>query len=97
VVGTGSSLPETHVLEGNVIALYADARDHSAVATLELQVMLLRVSSDPTAVLFQKTYKAQEPWRGGASKAVEAWNADLLKILAELEADLGKVDRSIKK
>jgi ABC-type uncharacterized transport system auxiliary subunit len=97
VVGTGSSLPETHVLEGNVIALYADGREKSHVATLELQFMLLRVSSDPTAVLLQKTYQAQEPRRDGAAQAVEGWNAGLRKILAELEADLAKVDRSVKK
>lgn len=96
VVGTGSSLPETHVLEGNVIALYGDARDHTSMAVLELQVMLVRVSSEPTAVLFQKTYKSQEPWRGGAAKAVEGWNTALKRILSELEADLAKVDRSAK-
>lgn len=97
VVGTGSSLPETHILEGNVVALYGDARDKARVSTLELQVMLLRVSSEPTAVLFQKSYKAQEPMRGDVATTVKGWNAGLQKILAELESDLAKVDRSVKK
>src|SRR6185503_3876177 len=54
VVGTGSTVPETHVLEGNLVALHADRRDPKApTAVMELQFMLARVSADPVAVLFQ--------------------------------------------
>ncbi len=94
VVGTGSTLPETHVLEGNVIALYYDDREKHDSAVLEIQVLLLRVASDPTAVLFQKAYKSREPAAPGSKDAVvKAWNAGLQKILAELEADLANVKK----
>ena len=95
VVGTGSSVPETHVLEGNVVALYYDDREKHDSSVLELQFMLVRVSSEPTAVVFQKSYKASEAAKPGSSEAaVKGWNACLQRILSELEADLAKVDRS---
>jgi ABC-type uncharacterized transport system auxiliary subunit len=98
VVGSGSSLPETQVLEGHMVSLYFDDREHQDVAILELQIMVLRVASDPTAVVFQKTYKAAEAASPGKSDSiVKAWNAGLQRILAELEGDLAKVDRSTKK
>src|SRR5207247_715669 len=46
VVGTGSAVPETHVLEGNLISLHTDGRQSHGEAPLVLQVMLIRVSSD---------------------------------------------------
>lgn len=91
VVGTGSSLPETHVLEGNLIALYADRRQ-SAAAVMEVQFMVLKVASDPSAVLFQKSYRESVAVTGDGPEAVIAgWNGALGKILASLEKDLGKV------
>ena len=95
VVGTGSSIPETHVLEGNVISLHLDQREHHREAVLELQFMLVRVAGDPSAVVFQKSYKGTEVW--GLDGGAKAWNVILQRILAELEADLTKVDRSIRK
>jgi cholesterol transport system auxiliary component len=91
VVGTGSSVPETHILEGNVVALYRDQRTSSAV--LELQVMLVRVSSEPTAVLFQKSYREISTGAQGPESSVRGWNAALGRILAALEGDLAKVRR----
>jgi len=91
IVGTGSSLPETHVLEGNLVALYADRRD-SASAVMELQFMLLKVSSDPSAVLFQKSYRETIVVTGdGPGAVVTGWNGALAKILASFEKDLEKV------
>jgi ABC-type uncharacterized transport system auxiliary subunit len=88
VVGTGSSLPETHVLEGNVVALYADRRQ-SPAAVLELQFMLLKVASDPSAVLFQKSYRESVALTSDGPEAVIAgWNVALARILASLEKDL---------
>ena len=98
VVGAGSTMPETHVLEGSVVSLYYDEREKMNVAVLELQVMLVRVSSDPSAIVFQKTYRAQNrPASRKSQSIVKAWNAGLAGILADLEADLAKVDRSPKK
>jgi len=96
VVGTGSSLPETHVLEGNLIALYADRRQ-SAAAVMEVQFMLIRVSSDPSAVVFQKSYRESVAVsEEGPEGMVRGWNGALAKILAALENDVRKLDRSVK-
>jgi hypothetical protein len=97
VVGTGSSVPETHVLEGNVIALYADRRQ-STSAVIEVQFMLVRVASDPAAVMFQKNYRESVVVpEEGAEALVRGWNSGLGRILSALEADLAKADRSTKK
>jgi ABC-type uncharacterized transport system auxiliary subunit len=91
VVGTGSSLPETHVLEGNLVALYADRR-RSPAAVMELQVMLLKVAADPSVVLFQRSYRESVALTADGPEAVIAgWNVALGKILASLEKDLHSV------
>ena len=95
VVGTGSSVPETHVLEGNVTALFADQRATTAV--MEIQFMLVRVSSEPAAVLFQKSYREVTAGPQGPESCVRGWNTALGRILAALEGDLAKVDRSVRK
>lgn len=93
VVGTGSSVPETHVLEGNLASLYFDDRDKHRVAVLELQVLLVRVAAEPAAVLFQKTYRAEERAAADPPSQVKAWNAALQRLLAEMESDLSKVKK----
>jgi cholesterol transport system auxiliary component len=99
VVGTGSSIAETHVLEGNLVALHGDRRDRNAPrAVLELQFVLVGVASDPAAVLMQKSYRQETVLaKDDAESLVRAWNEGLAKILASLEEDLSKVDRSVKK
>jgi cholesterol transport system auxiliary component len=89
VVGTGSSVPETHILEANVVALYADERQSAAV--LEIQFMLVRVSAEPTSVLFQKSYREIAAGAQGPESCVRGWNTALGRILASLESDLAKV------
>ncbi len=92
VVGTGSSLAETHILEGNVIALYADRRaPQPARAVIEVQFLLLAVSSDPAAVLHQKSYRQEIALaKDDAEGLVRGWSGGLSKILAALEEDLSK-------
>ena len=89
VVGTGSSVPETHILEGNVVSLYSDSRSSSSV--LEVQFMLVKVSAEPAAVLFQKSYREVATGAQGPETSVRGWNTSLGRILGALEADLGKV------
>lgn len=95
VVGTGSSVAETHILEGNVIALYGDRRNAAApLAVLEVQFMLLGVSADPAAVLHQKSYRQEVALtKDGAEGLVRGWSEGLSKILSALEEDLSKVAR----
>jgi ABC-type uncharacterized transport system auxiliary subunit len=92
VVGTGSSVPETHILEGNLVALHGDVTHGDlAVAVIELQFMLVRVDSDPAAVQLQKTYRQVVPVDNGEPAAmVKGWTEGLTKILAALEEDLAK-------
>jgi len=93
VVGTGSSLPETHVLEGNLVALHGDlTHGDMAAAVIELQFMLVRVTSDPPVLQSQKTYR-QVVLVPDAQPAgmVKGWTEGLTKILAALEEDLSKL------
>jgi len=90
VVGTGSSLSETHVLEGNLIALHGDiTHGDLPAAVIELQFMLVDVVSDPAAVRLQKTYRQAVLVASGEPAAmVKGWTEGLTKILAALEGDL---------
>lgn len=92
VVGSGSTVPETHVLEGNVVALYGDGRKPDApLAVIELQFLLVRVTSDPPAVLLQKSYRKEIPLADGRpATLVKGWSEGLGRILAALEEDLSK-------
>jgi len=91
VVGAGSSIAETHTLEGNVITLHGDYRS-SPLAVIEIQFLLVRVSTDPAAALYQKSYRQEVALESASPEAlVKGWSAGLSKILTSLEADLGKV------
>ncbi len=90
VVGSGSTVAETHVLEGNLVSLHGDYRKAEApLAVIEAQFMLVRVSSDPAAVLLHKTYRREISLAGGEpAQLVRGWSEGLGKILAALEEDL---------
>jgi hypothetical protein len=90
VVGTASSIPETHTLEGNLVSLHGDFRKPLApLAVIEIQFMLVRVSSDPPAAVLQKTYRKEIPLPSGDPAAlVKGWSQGLSKVLAALEEDL---------
>ena len=95
VVGAGSLVSETYLLEGNVVTLHGDHRDPDAPrAVIELQFMLLRVASDPPAVLLERTYRKELPLpSGGPASLVRGWSQGLEEILAALEEDLEKARR----
>lgn len=94
VVGTSSSITETLTLEGNVVALHGDFRKPLApVAVIEIQYMIVRVSTDPPAALLQKTYRKEIPLPSGEpAELVKGWSEGLTKILAALEDDLAKLN-----
>jgi len=94
VVGTGSAAPETHTLEGTVVSLHGDYRKPDApLAVMEIQFLLVRVTSEPPSVRFQKTYR-QELAMPNAEPAslVKAWSEGLGRILSRLEEDLAKAN-----
>jgi hypothetical protein len=99
VVGTGSSAAETHVLEGNLVALYGDRRGPKApLAVLEVQFMVVGLSSDPAAVLLQKSYREEIGIpKDDAESLVRGWTQGLSKVLGALEEDLSRIDRSARK
>jgi hypothetical protein len=99
VVGTGSSAPETHVLEGNLISLYGDRRTPGAPrAILEIQFMIVGRSGDPGAVLFERTFRQEVALpQDDAGALIRGWAEGLSRILTLLEEDLSKIDRSPKK
>lgn len=77
------------------VALHEDLTHGDApAAVIEIQFLLLRVSSDPTAVLHQKTYR-QGIVAASAEPAamVKAWCEGLVKILGSLEEDLAKTKK----
>lgn len=93
VVGAGSVIPETHTLEGNIVSMYGDYRKpESPVAVLELQFLLVRVSTDPPSAMAQKTYKQAVAIPKAEPEAlVKGWSEGLSRILQALEADLARV------
>ncbi len=92
VVGAGSSIPETHTLEGNLVSLHGDYRRPEAPkAVLEIQFLLVRVVTDPPAAIFEKTYRQEIPIPAGEpGLLVKGWSDGLRKILDALEEDLAR-------
>jgi len=99
IVGNGSSVAETHVLEGSLVSMVGDYRKNdSPVAVLEIQFMLVRVSTEPVAILHQKIYRQEIPIPTATPEfLIKGWADGLTKILAALEDDLAKGERSEKK
>ncbi|HUR37862.1 MAG TPA: hypothetical protein VM222_00100 [Planctomycetota bacterium] len=95
VVGNGSSVAETHILEGSLVALHGDVTHGDAAgAVIEMQFMLVRVTSDPASVQFQKTYRQAIPIpTGEPAVMVKGWAEGMTKILSALEEDLAAARR----
>jgi ABC-type uncharacterized transport system auxiliary subunit len=92
VTSVGSRLEPTYLLEGNVIALYADFTKGSAPAAIMTIRFFLLVGPDANeTVPLAQTYRAQSPISARTAEAVvEAFSKDLSEILTRLEADLEK-------
>jgi cholesterol transport system auxiliary component len=90
VIGRGSQLEATHLLEGAVNALYGDFRDGGPPqAVLEMEFFLTRESAGSSDILLQRQYRASIPVNGGSAEAlVRGWSQGLDEILAALVVDL---------
>lgn len=88
VLEPGSYTDATHMLEGNIIALYADFRDElSPKATIKIRLFLVKLSGK--SVVFGKTYeKVSEVGDRTAESLIEAYENCLANILTDLEEDL---------
>ena len=93
VVNTGSDVLPTHVIEGNVTALYGDFRgDEAARGVLGIEMFLVHADGDDgPRVVFHKEYRAAVDLPDRSAEAlVKAYNTGLGQILAEFEKDLRK-------
>lgn len=93
VLDVASQIEPTHILEGNITALYGDFRDSVAPeAKIEIRVFMLKTqaSGEPLPV-FGKTYKSSVPIERKAPEALaEALDNCLARILGSLEEDLAE-------
>jgi len=91
VLDIGSQVDPTHVIEGNVAALYGDFRDKSSPqATMEIWMFLLHVKSgqEPVLVLGQRYQSSVGIKSEGPEGLMEALNRCLVQILSDWEKDL---------
>jgi cholesterol transport system auxiliary component len=90
VIGGGSQLEPTYVLEGSVNALYGDFRDvGSPKAVLEMEFFLTNASATNATILAQKNFSKSIAIAGRSPEAlVQGWNRGLEEILTALAADL---------
>ena len=90
VLPPGSSIEATHVLDGNVTALYGDFQNPSApkaVLAVEFFITSERVSTP--AIVFHKSYRQEIAIDGRRPEALaRGWTLALEKIFAALEADV---------
>ena len=88
VLEPGSYTDATHVLEGNITALYGDFRgDSSPKASMKIRIFLIKLPEK--SIVFGKTYEAVSEF--GDRKAeflIEAFDNCLANILSNLEQDL---------
>ena len=88
VLEPGSYTDATHVIEGNITALYGDFRDESSPkATMKIRVFLIKLPEK--TVVFGKTYEMVSEVKSQTAEAlVEAFDKCLINILSALEKDL---------
>lgn len=90
VLKPGSFTDPTHVLEGNITALYGDFRDDtSASAAMEIRVFLVKLPQ--RTVVFTSNYEAVSEFKDQTAESlIEAFGLCLTDILSNLEKDLQK-------
>lgn len=90
VVTTRSMVEATHLLEGNVVALYIDLREKShPKAEMEIQFFLLKAGDITRTVIYHGTYRASVPVDSTRTNdLVDGLNTALEKILIDFESDL---------
>jgi len=88
VLEPGSYTEATHILEGNIVALYGDFREKSSPkATAKIRFFLVKLSEK--SVVFTKTYEAtSKSDKKTVESLVEAFDNCLTNILSDLERDL---------
>lgn len=92
VLEPGSLIEATHVLEGNVLALYGDFRGQGLPqAVMQIRVFAVANKASGSQITFARDYRASREAAGQTAEAlVAAFNQCLEQILTELETDLGE-------
>lgn len=90
VLEPGSYTDATHILEGNITALYGDFRSNSLPkANMKISIFLVDLSDK--SVVFTNTYEAVSEFKDRTAESlIEAFNDCLTKILSGLENDLAR-------
>jgi len=90
VLEPGSYTEATHMLEGNIIALYGDfSEESSPKATAKMRFFLVKLSDK--SVVFTNTYEAISEFKDRTAESlIEAFGVCLTNILSDLEKDLQK-------
>jgi len=93
VLDPGSQIDPTHMIEGNITALYGDFRDKaSPKAVMEMRMFLLetRAGDEPVSIL-GATYKSSADLESsGPDGLVNAFDKCLEQVLKTLEKDLAE-------
>ena len=93
VLEPGSLIEATHILEGNVLALYGDFRGPGLPqAVMQVRVFLVANTGSEPEIIFTRDYRASHRAETQTADAlVAAMNQCLEQVLSELERDLGEV------
>jgi ABC-type uncharacterized transport system auxiliary subunit len=93
VLDPGSLVEPTHILEGNVLALYGDLRGQGPPqAVMQIRVFLLANTGSQPELVFARDYRASSGApRRTAEALVAAFNQCLEQILIQLEKNLSEV------
>ncbi len=92
VLDPGSLIEATHILEGNVLALYADFRESaSPQAVIQIRVFLITNQPSKEGIILTRDYQALHGAEVATPEAlVSAFNECLERICSDLEGDLRK-------
>jgi len=93
VLDPGSQIDPTHIIEGNITALYGDFRDASSPrAAIEMRIFLLEAKTgDEPLPVFGKTYTSSIGIKSNDPEGlVEALGRGVQTILSALENDLAE-------
>lgn len=92
VLDPGSLVEPTHVLEGNVLALYGNFRDRDLPqAVIQIRIFLIAGTRSQPKVIFTRDYQASQEAQARTPDAlVTAFDECLVQILSALEEDVGK-------
>ena len=91
VLEPGSYVEPTHIIEGNIVALYGDYRDKSSpAAVMEIRIFLLKTKAvEAPAIVFGKTYKSTVRLESnGPEGLIAGFDKCLENILTDMESDL---------